>query len=109
MGMERIGLTPNKSSAGVEGRSDLGVVVVGGVWRHWNGKILRLREGPTEEMKMGSCRRLQRMGSIRHHRGMGSGCVVGAVRERCPEEDERRQPETRGGRSGSDPPRPGVT
>jgi hypothetical protein len=44
--MEGIGLTANKSSsAGVEGRSDLGVVEVGGVWRRWNQKILRLREG----------------------------------------------------------------
>jgi hypothetical protein len=107
--MERIGLTANKSSAGVEGRSDLGMAEVGGVWRRWNRKILRLREGSTEETKMGRGRRLQRMGSGWHRRGMGSDRVVGAVRERCPEEDERRQPETRGGRSGTDPPRPDVT
>jgi hypothetical protein len=105
MGMEGIGLTANKSSsAGVEGRSDLGVAEVGGVWRHWNQKILRLREGSTEETKMGSGGSLQRMGRGLRRRGMGSGRVVGAVRERCPEEDERRQQETRGGRSSSDPP-----
>jgi hypothetical protein len=45
---------------------------------------LRLREGSTEETKMGSGGSLQRMGRGRHRRGMGSCRVVGAVRERCP-------------------------
>jgi hypothetical protein len=37
MGMERIGLTANKSSSPrVEGRSELGVAEVGGVWWCWN-------------------------------------------------------------------------
>jgi hypothetical protein len=73
MGMERIGLTANKSSsAGVEGRSDLGVAEVGGCGR---GRWRRRRWGAAGVVG-----------------GWGAAGVVGAIRQRRPEEKKSAPP-----------------
>jgi hypothetical protein len=86
----------------------------GGGRRCWNRKIL-LREGPMEEMKMGSGRRLRgerpasSMGSGRLRWRRRTNPLVGAVRPRRSEEKITPPAETQGGASGSNPPQPYLT